>query len=212
MREKFDIAGMVFGRLTVSHQIAKDGRSGVRWMCACECGGEKITYANRLRRGLVKSCGCLAKEQWEKVKEDRVLHGHTIGKHSPTYMTWRAMISRCTYEKSDSYKYYGAVGITVCSDWMSFESFIRDMGERPAGMTLDRKDGSKGYSKDNCKWSSKKDQSRNRKSNHLIVTPLGEMCIAEAAEMYGINKRTLSNRINNGWNVDRAIHEPIKNR
>ncbi len=89
-------------------------------------------------------------------------HGHTNnGKFTPTYHSWASMLVRCYNPKRSSYKWYGAKGITVCDEWHTFENFLRDMGVRPDGMTLDRKDNALGYSKDNCRWADATTQARN---------------------------------------------------
>lgn len=83
---------------------------------------------------------------------------------SREYKTWDMMIQRCSNPKHTNYKYYGARGITVCDRWLrSFKSFYDDMGDRPQGMTLDRKDVNKGYYKDNCRWATRTLQSINQR-------------------------------------------------
>ena len=81
-----------------------------------------------------------------------------------SYKTWNGMIQRCYNKNSVNYKYYGGRGITVCNRWInSFINFYEDMGERPEGMSLDRIDNNKVYSKNNCKWVDKVSQGRNRR-------------------------------------------------
>ena len=90
-------------------------------------------------------------------------HGHTQDKFSPEYHSWASMVQRCTNPKRDSWKYYGAKGITVCERWVgSFENFLVDMGNRPEGTSLDRIDGHKGYYLENCRWATGSIQSSNR--------------------------------------------------
>ncbi len=74
-------------------------------------------------------------------------HGHTAGgKISPTFSSWRAMLGRSYNPRNPGYRYYGAKGIKVCKRWRdSFCAFLEDMGERPPGTTLDRRDRKKGY-------------------------------------------------------------------
>lgn len=91
-------------------------------------------------------------------------HGHSKNqKGTPTYVTWQCMKSRCNLETNKKYHNYGARGIKVCKRWEKFENFLADMGERPKGMTLNRKDNNKGYSKLNCVWSTMSDQIHNKR-------------------------------------------------
>lgn len=86
------------------------------------------------------------------------------------YNTWKGMTQRCENPKNPNYAKYGAKGIKVCERWSSFnfkgfENFIEDMGDRPEGTTLDRINTYGGYSKDNCRWATKKTQQNNRRTN-----------------------------------------------
>lgn len=87
-------------------------------------------------------------------------------KSKPLYHTWQGMIRRCNDPKYINYKYYGARGIKVCDRWMnSYDDFVSDVGEKPKGCSLDRIDVDGDYNPDNCKWSTFKEQSRNRRIN-----------------------------------------------
>lgn len=93
----------------------------------------------------------------------KATHGHVSGgRRSATYETWRSMVQRCTNPKADNWSRYGAKGVTVCNRWLTFENFLADMGERPAGLTLDRIKGWIGYEKDNCRWATQAEQNANR--------------------------------------------------
>lgn len=92
-------------------------------------------------------------------------HGHTNGgKFSPTYHSWVAMMCRCYNPNMSHYHVYGGRGIRVCRKWHKFEGFLADMGTRPKGTSLDRRDGDKGYNKSNCRWATSQMQHRNRRT------------------------------------------------
>lgn len=93
-------------------------------------------------------------------------HGHA-GKDSPTYISWRSMRDRCTNPLKDNYKWYGAIGVTICERWTIFENFLADMGERPSGMTLDRSDPHGNYEPSNCRWATALEQGRNKRKKVL---------------------------------------------
>lgn len=89
----------------------------------------------------------------------------------PNYAVWHGMIQRCYNSNRSDYKYYGGKGVTVCQEWLdSFDKFNEDMGVRPSmGHTLDRREGGGNYTKDNCRWATRAEQSYNKKSNRFII-------------------------------------------
>lgn len=137
--------------------------TGKKWprvlLCRCDCGAVKPVYEQNLKRGLSISCGC-----WNKDHPPRKTHGHTHGrKLTPEYQVWRGMLQRCEDPKNISYPNYGARGIIVCERWHKFENFFADMGKRPEGLTLDRKETNGNYERDNCKWSDWSTQCKGRR-------------------------------------------------
>lgn len=100
-------------------------------------------------------------EHNRKRAEARKTHGR---RDTPEYRAWDGMKQRCTNPKARGYDRYGGAGITVCDRWMySFENFYADMGDRPSSEhSLDRIDGSKGYSPNNCRWATRSEQQKNR--------------------------------------------------
>lgn len=118
------------------------------------------------------------------------------------------MIRRCRSESSTGYPRYGAKGITVCEHWLSFESFLKDVGPRPNGTTLDRIDGSRGYEPGNVRWATAIEQQRNTKSNKLVTFRGRTQCIAAWADETGIDKNLIAWRLRNGWAVEIALTTP----
>jgi hypothetical protein len=83
--------------------------------------------------------------------------------YTPTYNSWRSMKKRCLWPGAVDWEFYGGRGVTVCDAWLTFEGFYADMGERPEGMTLDRKDPHGNYEPSNCRWATASDQARNKR-------------------------------------------------
>jgi len=138
----------------------------------------------------------------------------THGKsHQKIHRIWQNMITRCTNPNSDKFKWYGARGITVCVKWLRFEGFYEDMGEVPDGKTLDRKDNSLGYSKENCQWVDMVTQCNNRRTNRIIVIDGIEKTVAEwLREPGAIQGGAIYSRLDNGWDPKAALFTPKRSR
>jgi hypothetical protein len=158
-RKAVDMTGMRFGRLLCIAPLGST-KTGMVWECLCDCG--KITQVVRgnLLSNNVRSCGCLWAES-RKANGEKIVHGHAKIQSS-TYTSWEAMRQRCNNPHNDYYHRYGGRGIKICERWNEFSNFLEDMGERPPGKTLDRKDNNKNYCKENCKWSTPKEQANNK--------------------------------------------------
>ncbi len=126
---------------------------------------------------------------------------------TPTYASWASMHARCKGTASNP-KHYVEKGVKVCESWRNFRNFLADMGERPDGMTLDRfpnRDGN--YEPGNCRWASKKQQSRNRSSARILVVNGETASIAEWSERTGVNEATIRGRLKRGWTAEQAIRQ-----
>lgn len=165
-----DLHGATFGRLTAIERAGKDAHGNLLWFCRCSCGNERTVICDNLRRGLTKSCGCLHREKAaNRASTFQLAHGHARkGAISPTWRSWHCMVNRCRNPSVDGYHRYGGRGIKVCDRWEnSFENFLADMGERPPGKTIDRKDNDGNYEPGNCRWATAKEQTANRRGSSL---------------------------------------------
>lgn len=191
-----DLTGRTFGRWTVlecSGRVEKGGENRAvgqsTWKCQCSCGTvkEKVLYG-ALTHGASQSCGCLRRE----MREGKSKHG--LSKCSEMFI-YQSMKTRCLNENHPSFRRYGGRGIKVCDRWLGEDGFLRfleDMGRRPDGLTLDRKDNDGPYSPENCRWSTRKEQGAN-KGNNIVVDWNGkEMILSDICELEGVDKATVS--------------------
>ncbi len=124
---------------------------------------------------------------------------------TPSFKSWRAMISRCYQKTNKHYKDYGERGITVCDKWLDFQGFYDDMGDRPNNMSLDRIDNNLGYSKENCRWADNIQQARNKRNNKLIEFNGQVKSVPEWAEIYKISLGALHRRLYSGMPIEKAL-------
>jgi hypothetical protein len=195
-----DITGQRFGSLTVSKRHGSvNGRAA--WLCVCDCGSEHVGTGKEMRSGRVTSCGCGLTRS-----NRRATHGKSKSK---IYSVWTNMKLRCESPTDASYQWYGARGITVSEEWSkSFDAFYADMGDAPDGCSLDRIDVDGPYSKENCKWATTAEQSRNRRNNRNITINGVTKIMSDWCSENGIYPSTASRRIKNGWDAQVAVSQP----
>lgn len=177
---------------------------GNRWLFLCDCGGSVIQKAALVRFGNTKSCGCLIKSI---LKERSTTHGKSSGatKH-PLYDRWNGMKARCENPSHSGYKNYGAKGVVVCERWQSFEFFLEDMESSFApGLTLERKDNSKGYDKENVVWATKSVQSRNTCRNSNVTINDETLTVRDWEIRKGVRRGCFQRRIDLGWGPELAV-------
>ena len=201
--QRHDLTGRRYGRLTVIKEHHRSEKSGYYWLCRCDCGKMAIVSGGNLRCGSTKSCGCLAAEC---KPPKNIKHGMSRTK---LHGIWVAMRQRCTNPNDANYARYGGRGITVCDEWVnSFEAF-RDWaianGYVEGKMDLDRTDNDKGYSPDNCRFISHRENLRNTHRKLHDVINGEDITLAEAAEKYSIPYRLIYQRYKRGKRGDALI-------
>lgn len=179
-----DLIGKTFGQLSVVEIVGKKNGKTVM-ACVCSCGTRTEATVGHIVQGRRVSCGC--------AKDGNPSHGK---RYSREYSIWSDMIKRCSNRKSISYQWYGAKGIRVCEEWHDFSVFYSDMGDCPTGMSIDRIDPLKWYSKDNCRWATAKQQTENRTIQKLYHHEGRSMTLPSWCEELGINYSTMRNRLN----------------
>ena len=191
------MTGQIYGAWTVL-SLACAGKH-TRWNCRCSCGVEKSVCSSDLRRGKTSKCDACSRKQNAK-------HGMH---DTPTWRTWSGIISRCSTPSTTRFENYGGRGIDVCARWRaSFTNFLDDMGERPAGMSIDRIDVDGNYEPQNCRWATGIEQARNTRRNHFITANGETLSLAAWVERTGLCSDTIRNRIRNGLTAAKAVTEP----
>lgn len=208
-----DLAGQTFGKLTVISQgpnYIAHGKKFSRWKCRCECGEERLVHRTSLLSGGSKSCGCSVAEF---VSKSRTSHGHNRRhKRSRTYTCYHHMIERCYKPKCDRFESYGRRGIQVCDRWRGengFENFLTDMGECPPGFQIDRKEVNGNYEPGNCRWATKPEQDRNRRTTRMLEIDGETLCLTDWSKRSGVGHTTIQARLKNGWEIKRAVFGPV---
>lgn len=203
MCHKIDMTGMVFGRWTVLRRTGSDKRGELLWLCRCSCGNESSLTGSSLRSGNSVSCGCYQKDHPSQRK-----HGAS---RTRLYGAWKAMIRRCENANTGAYKDYGARGIRVCERWRhSFENFLSDMGPRPKGHSIERKNNDGNYEPSNCHWAPSKDQANNTRANRVLSIHGETKTLTQWSEKSGVRVGTIWKRLSVGWNEERAVFDPVK--
>lgn len=190
-----DLTGQRFGRLVVVSENGRDKIQNVLWLCRCDCGNMVTIRGSMLRAGRSKSCGCFRKDLQSEINTTHGLRNTRL------HRIWSEMKTRCYNKKNKSYEMYGGRGIIVCEEWLhnfqAFYDWAMANGYRD-DLTIDRINNDKGYSPDNCRWITQKEQQNNRRNNRTITHNGETHTISEWAEIYEINPHTLRDRIESG--------------
>jgi len=204
--------GSKFGSLStlmyaggIRHQ---SGQISHMYKCRCVCGKTCTVSFCHLRTGHTASCGCL---KHDGSRNER--HGAAKkGSMTPEYRSWSSLRNRCNNPRNSAYSRYGGRGIKCDPAWDSFEAFLIDMGERPSPKhSLDRIDNEKGYSKNNCRWATKQEQSSNRQHIRMIKWEGTLHTLSQLAWYVGIKPATLRARLKiHGWSLKDAVNPRLK--
>ena len=204
--------GRTNNRLTVIGFEKPDKGRG-KLVCRCACGNIAKCFPYQFESGDVKSCGCLTKGKKGPHNWDNKRRSHGLSKH-PFYKKWNDMIRRCYSPTEPAYSFYGALGITVCPEWKdSPQAFIQWCeATYPEGETvsLDRIDGSKGYSPENCRWATQREQSHNLKNNRFVTVGDETHCVSEWCALYSISPGSVYKRVKKGQSFEVAISELLQ--
>lgn len=211
-----DYIGKVYGRLTVESFLRDIGNVKNRLYanCICECGSKAKVQLDHLKRGLTTSCGCYKYEV--NLMTDNKHRTHGLRK-TRIYNIYHGMKKRCYNSNIKNYSDYGGRDIKICDEWLNdengFTSFCNWSVENgyEDNLSIDRIDNDKGYSPDNCRWTTAKIQCDNRRNNHMIEYNGKTQNMKAWATEYNLPYYILQNRINKyGWTPEKALTTPIR--
>lgn len=203
MRE--NIVGNKYGRLIVLSQIPKGIYNQRMFECLCDCGNKKIVSYTDLKHGKIKSCGCLQRD----VSRERATK-HNMS-YKPLYNSYNNMKERCTNPNHHKYYRYGGRGIKICDEWLgengfkNFSAWALKNGYCE-NLSIDRIDNDGNYEPSNCRWTTIKEQNRNRSTTHFVCIGNVRLCVTDLADKCGINRRRLSYKLSKGLNPVEAIN------
>jgi hypothetical protein len=196
------VSGQIFGRWKTINEVKR------MTQCICECGATKIIASKTLWSGASKSCGCFNKEVIIN-RNKKEINGIFSTNHD-LYSIWKGIKKRCTNKNCKAYKNYGGRGISICDRWSkSFANFVKDMGDRPAGYSIERINNEKGYYPENCKWAGRLEQAANQRSCRYIACNGQIKTCSEWSRNLNGNKSLVYNRIRLGWEHKKAVTTPV---
>lgn len=197
-----NLVGEKYWNMTVLEFVGINEKGRSLWLCKCDCGNTKVVVGTDLKRGKVKSCGCM----------NRRINGLY---KSRLYEIHHMMMCRCYTESTTHYEYYGGRGISVCEEWRNKENgFLNFYNWSMANgyaddLTIDRIDVNGNYEPSNCRWATREQQANNTRHNKFITYKGKTMTISQWAKLLGIDRRTFDKRIKSGWSISDCIEKPV---
>lgn len=213
--KKEEFIGKTFNKLTIlefTEPVVYTDKNGYKQKhlkvnCLCECGNKVNTSFSHVISNTATSCGCYRDAL-------RLKHGNNKkGNTTKEYTTWQKIKDRCYNTNSPFYSDYGGRGISMCEEWKdNFSKFLEDVGKKPSNShSIDRIDNNLGYFKENCKWSTKKEQANNRRSNKMITFNSKTQSLTEWCEELNLNYGMVKSRINKlKWSIEDSFTIPSR--
>ena len=195
--------GKKFGKLTILKEVdpyvLPSGKKNRAVECKCDCGTIKKIRLLHLKRGAIKSCGCLK----------NVMNGKS---HTDIGKLLKGMKSRVAPYHKERHLYYDK-GIKICDEWLndfdSFENWCINNGYKKE-LQIDRIDGNKGYSPDNCRFVTPKENSNNRYNTHYVNWKGEKISLMMLIDKLGDVKNkycTIRSRLKRGWDLEEALYK-----
>lgn len=192
--------GEKINRWTILELSYKNKYGAKYYKCKCDCGNIKNVRISQIFNNTSKSCGCLQKEI-VKIKKNNNKHGMS---KTRIYKIWKGIFVRCYNKNRPEYKNYGGRGICVCKEWSNFETFYKDMfSTYNDNLTIDRINNNLGYSKENCRWITMKEQNNNKRMYKLTK----DIVIKIRKEL----KHKTGKEISKIYNISESVVSQIKN-
>lgn len=193
--------GDKYNNWTLVEFAHKDKYRNLYWFCRCDCGTAKISQVSKIVSGSTKSCGCLQKKAM-------TTHGDT---NTRTFESWNSMKQRCLNEKCKDYPSYGGRGVKVHKPWIhDYSQFKSDMGERPLKTSIDRIDVNGSYTPENCQWSTRSEQQRNKTNTKRFDWQGKNYTVSELGDMYSLTNKQIMHRLGAGWDLKKTLSTPIR--
>jgi len=204
---RLDLKGQKFNRLTVLEYSHNEGAK-VMWKCRCDCGNITFVSSSNLRCNRTKSCGCFKLEEFSKrfTKHNQ--------RHTKLYEIWKGIKNRCLNPNHSSFHNYGGRGITICDEWkndfVSFYNWSMQNGYIESVTTIDRINNDGNYEPSNCRWTDRKTQANNTRTNHYITYQNQTLTLKQWSEKINISYSCLLSRLKHNWSIEKALTTPAK--